>query len=382
MQNINYKIYTYLCIFGISIIFLSFPKLVSAAKLYITPPYSSYYTEDFFTVEMRLDSEGESINAAEGGIQFSPETAEIVGIDNSNSIFSLWIEEPAFDNERGLLSFSGGTPSPGFKGSDGIITAVTFRTKKNAQNLELSFQENSRVLLDDGSGKEAVLKFVQGVFSFLEKPAEFLRVSSPTHGDQTKWYNISDVEVGWGIEKRDIAFSYILDKNPDTQPDTRSEGVAVSVEYRNLQDGIWYFHIKKLEVGRWSDPVHFKIQIDTQPPSSFLPKLSKSDVAFEGKYFLVFSAEDELSGVDRYEAEVLKEWQKIKSPYVVARQAPGEYTIKIRAYDKAGNFKDVSASFVIPKKKLKLSLSWLIILIVSVILLAILYKKIKYGAKI
>ncbi|GAI35186.1 unnamed protein product, partial [marine sediment metagenome] len=48
---------------------------------------------------------------------------EVLNISKENSIFTLWPEEPIFSNSAGEISFSGGTPHPGFNRIGNITSA-------------------------------------------------------------------------------------------------------------------------------------------------------------------------------------------------------------------------------------------------------------------
>ncbi len=93
-----------------------------------------------------------------------------------------------------------------------------------------------------------------------------------------------------------------------------------------------------------------EVQNDTELPSDFSITLTKDDIAFGGKYFIVFNSNDKQSGIDHY--EVMEEpfedfyafrwgradapWMIAESPYVLTDQSLNS-TIRVRVFDKAGN---------------------------------------------
>lgn len=99
-----------------------------------------------------------------------------------------------------------------------------------------------------------------------------------------------------------------------------------------------------------SDTWHEEVSADTIIPSDFVITLTKDDVAFSGKYFIVFNSSDKQSGIDHY--EVMEEpfsefdafkwgradapWEHAESPYVLSDQTLNS-TIRVKAIDKAGN---------------------------------------------
>ncbi|MCX6712432.1 MAG: hypothetical protein NT041_01940, partial [Candidatus Vogelbacteria bacterium] len=66
------------------------------------------------------------------------------------SIVNLWVQEPAFSNTSGKVSFEGAILNPGFTGGSGRVLSVSFRAKK-AGTAILSFSAGS-ILANDGAG--------------------------------------------------------------------------------------------------------------------------------------------------------------------------------------------------------------------------------------
>ncbi len=82
---------------------------------------------------------------------------------------------------------------------------------------------------------------------------------------------------------------------------------------------------------------------DTNPPELFTPEVSRDQNVFDGKWFLVFAAQDKGSGIDRYEAQEIwsrdpnkNNWQIVESPFVLEDQSRTSY-IFVKAIDRAGN---------------------------------------------
>ena len=75
---------------------------------------------------------------------------------------------------------------------------------------------------------------------------------------------------------------------------------------------------------------------DVDPPESFEPKVIQLDNVFEGKYFVIFSAQDKDSGIDYYEVFDGGEWIVAESPYVLKNQ-DFRKNIQVKVVDKSGN---------------------------------------------
>jgi len=99
-----------------------------------------------------------------------------------------------------------------------------------------------------------------------------------------------------------------------------------------------------------SDAWRQQVSDDNEPPSDFSITLTKDDVAFGGRYFIVFNSLDKQSGIDHYEVfeEPFSEfwsfnwgradapWKRAESPYILEDQTLNS-TIWVKAIDKAGN---------------------------------------------
>lgn len=156
-MNTKYKIRN--TRYGIAILLLFFvvaPGVAYASTLYFTVPDEPIYEGDVFSIEVRVDSKEEAINAVQADVEFGSDFFEASQADNTNSILSFWPRVPTFDNKTGDVLFSGGLPSPGFQASGGLVGKITFRADKVGQT-SLNFSNTSRVLLNDGLGTETSL---------------------------------------------------------------------------------------------------------------------------------------------------------------------------------------------------------------------------------
>jgi hypothetical protein len=159
-----------------ALMFFFLPLTSRAAVLYLDPGTGTRGSGDIFTVKIKIDPEGDCINAAESALDFTP-NLEFVDFSTANSIFSLWIQRPGKEssgeiNGKNKLDFSGGIPggfcgaTEGDIGETNIIAEAVFMVRENAEGLgNLTFNQNTKVLLNDGKGSEAVLKLSGASFS-------------------------------------------------------------------------------------------------------------------------------------------------------------------------------------------------------------------------
>ncbi len=123
---------------------------------------------------------------------------------------------------------------------------------------------------------------------------------------------------------------------------------------------------------------------DTEPPKPFELKIAQNENMFDGKWFLVFNAQDKESGINRYEILEYKKW-KIEnknweitdSPYVLKDQKLESY-IYVKAVDKSGNER-ISVVFPRNPPKWYENSFFLIIIILGTIIGYALIKKNKNG---
>src|SRR3989344_328550 len=97
-----------------TILIFSFAVAVRAeaagASLYFSSAGDSFGAGETFLVDIKMDTGGRAINAAEISVEFPSNKLRAVSVSKENSIFTLWPQEPAFSNEQGKLSFVGGVP--------------------------------------------------------------------------------------------------------------------------------------------------------------------------------------------------------------------------------------------------------------------------------
>ena len=367
---------------SLGILFCVFvPVRAEASVLYLMPQSQTIYQGDTFLVEVRINTEGEEINALELGLTFPSNLLEVVDFSKGNSILQLFAEEPKI--QQGEISFVGGIPK-GFNG-DGLLGKINFLAKEIGK-AEVSFKEDSKVLY--GQGLLASLTFLDGNCEIIKKSEEIPVITSESHPDQNKWYKDTLLQLHWD-PKEGAEYSWILSKSPLDEPDEISdkplpkEGIAFwmgAMEYdlKGEGDGIYYFSLRQKLLGKdWQKEVsRFRAMIDVTSPEEFKPEIGKASAVFEGKYFLSFATVDKMSGIDYYQVleadrggyqfgtKKKAEWKIAKSPYLLEDQSLRS-VIKVKAIDKAGN--ERIAEILPPPPKL----TWKDIIIPLLILIGI-----------
>lgn len=342
-------------------LFLVFVKsqIVQAAVLTLSPPTGTFTVGSTFDVSLFLNTEGQSINAVSVSLSFPPDKLQLISPSTGRSIIGVWTAPPTFNNQTGRINLQGGIPG-GINVSSGLFTTLTFRVRGVGSSV-LKFLDETRVLSNDGLGTD-VLKDTQPAIYRLTLPAPAgPLVVSETHPDQSHWYANSTVVLRWEADPEVDGYSYVLDSEPVTQPDNISEGVQNEIAYKNLGDGIHYFHIKALRDGTWGGVTNFALNIDVEPPAQFPIKISPAPRTTSHEPIINFETTDANSGIDFYEYKIVSlaagpDLDADQTNFFIEAQGSqvlnldlGRYDIIARAYDKAGNYQEVTERLEVVK---------------------------------
>lgn len=367
-RNLWFRVSLVFCLVSVSCL-LPWAVWAQKASLYLVPSSGTYTVGNTFLVQVKVNSGGVAINAADGTLIFDVDDLEVKSISKEGSIFSLWVQEPVFSNSLGTINFAGGKPSPGFTGAAGTIINITFKAK-TAGTANLIFAQGS-VLADDGKGTNILGSLGSASYNLVAReitptppkeeeeilPQPTLGVpkapilSSPTHPDENKWYSNNSPVFEWKLPPDVTQISYGIDQNPTTNPKEIFE-VSTSASFQNLEDGIWYFHINFKNSYGWGELTHRKVMIDTKTPLPFEIEVQQKDPT-DPQPILLFETKDELSGLEYYEIKI-GEGEPIQArgitksnPFQLPPQAPGKHKIVVRAFDKAGNFTEAKTEIEI-----------------------------------
>jgi hypothetical protein len=368
------KIVFFLCLFAM------FAAPAFAADLLVSPSTGSYSTGQTFTVNIQVDPSGDSVNAVEADLTFDKSVLSVVNVSKTGSVFSLWTTEPAFSNTAGTITFGGGSPTP-FSARSTLLS-VTFRTLGPGSG-SVAFGTAS-ALAADGRGTDVLEGKIGGSFAVAaattptptptpepeEEPQEddedsnaalafgdpprAPEVGSVTFLDPEVWYNKVDGVFTWELPFDVNGLAAEIATSSDNEPKTIIEPPVEEfvVNAENLVDGVQYLSVQfKNQVG-WGAITNRKIQIDTTPPEKF--KIEVQGGTTPSSFpLLVFEASDLTSGIDHYELIIADKEPVIVTPdeaklgYLLKELEDGTYTIKVTAFDKAGNQMESTAPVLI-----------------------------------
>ncbi len=131
-------------------------KKQTAAVLILTPQTEKIYVGETLSATLVLDTSGKPVNMVEVRIIFPADKMEVTSLSKVDSIISLWVDEPAYSNATGTITFSGGLPTPGFQGRAGKLLIVTFKVKDAGE--ALINIEDASVLANDGLGTDVLVE--------------------------------------------------------------------------------------------------------------------------------------------------------------------------------------------------------------------------------
>ncbi len=326
------------------------PELLPKTEIFITPRTGNFLVGSTFEVPFYLDTKGHNINAISLKIRFDPNKLVVTKPASDRSIFGIWIEAPKYDNKNGTASLVG-VIEDGIVTSSGLIGIITFKAIAPG-SATINISDYTTANLHDGFGSEVKLNLRGATYTISPTPPEGLIISSETHPSEDNWYNNNSPILNWqGFEAVD-GYSLSFDNNPNTIPINEINMRDSYRSYENVRDGIWYFHVKPFSRGLWGNTSHFRFKIDTQIPAIFKPSASiiKNDKNSK-KYLLSFLTTDSLSGLEHYEVGIINNndaltvspiFIETQSPYLLPVEVTSKIKVLIRAYDQAGNIREVS----------------------------------------
>ena len=366
---------------------------VSAATLQLNPGTGSYNGGQTFTAAVRVVPAGKSINAVEATLKFDPALLSVVSVNKDGSAFSLWTVEPTFSNSAGTITFGGGSPTP-FSATSNIVN-VTFRAVAPG-SAAVSFSDAS-VLAADGQGTNVYQSSAANTFTIAAAttptpvtptptptpttptptpttpanegndtgealifgdPPRAPEVGSPAFLDPEVWYSNTEGVFSWTLPFDVNAVAIEIATSANNVPNLNKDSVLDPPvdEFRITKDlvvdGIQYLSIRFKNQVDWGVTLNRKLQIDTTSPEPFevVVKTGTTPSSFP---LLAFEASDVTSGIDFYELTIAdKEPFRVtpdeaKLGYLLRELEDGTYTVKVVAYDKAGNQREAAKAVLI-----------------------------------
>lgn len=334
---------------------------VEAATLKVSPSTGVYTAGTAFSVSVILNTDGKSVNAADGQLSFNPRELTVTGVSRGSSIFNLWTEEPTFSNTAGTISFGGGSPT-GYKGGAGTIITITFKPLA-AGTPKVTFRSGS-VLAADGMGTNVLTAMGSASFTIAAKgetPApEYIppantpaapKITSSTHPDTSVWYKEKNASLSWTVPQGVTAVRMLLDETSGTVPTKVYDEPLTKKDLEDLPEGVSYFHLQFKNADGWGRISEFKLSVDTEAPKNF--SITEDAQSAESPNTVLLFAIDDISPIREYKIQIdgkdpiiFKDTENTKK-YTLESLMPGYHTISVEAFDSAGNTAVASYSLTI-----------------------------------
>jgi hypothetical protein len=350
-----------------------------AAEVAVSPSTGTYTVGQSFTATLQVNPQGQSVNAVEAKLSFDNTKLSVVSVSKTGSVFSLWTTEPVFSNSAGTIDFGGGSPTP-FSTRSNLLT-VTFKVlAEGSGNVRVA---SASVLAADGQGTDVYTGAGNATYTFgpgtptptptptptaepeeedddsnaaitFGDPPRAPEAGSTVFLDPDVWYatkvGVFTWEVPFDVDVLALDISTSSEYEPKTIYDPPVEQLSIAEDM--LEDGIQYLTMQyKNQVG-WGAILHRKLMIDTVAPEAFKVNVraGNSPTAFP---ILTFEAKDTISGIQKYEMSIASGEPFEVTPdearlgYLLKDLEDGTYTVKVVAYDQAGNKTESSSAILI-----------------------------------
>ncbi|MBN2567187.1 hypothetical protein JXB02_03840 [Candidatus Woesearchaeota archaeon] len=132
-------------------------------------------------------------------------------------------------------------------------------------------------------------------------------LTSPTHPNQSAWYNISDVQMQWGADTADVAgYSYLLTADPALEPDTDyqtdAEGAFTTLSSNVITfgpSGTKHFAIRAVDAaGNWGPTARYTLHVDDDQPGATLESPASHTTTNDPRPTIVIRLDESVSGID------------------------------------------------------------------------------------
>lgn len=266
-----------------------------------------------------------------------PTISEIKAVPKSTSALISWLTS----EQTACTIFYGETLSYGKSLSSGLNRSHSL----SVSNLITSTTYHYSISCQDQGGNKSSSS--DKIFTTTTPP---VTITSKTHPNQDDWYRSGDVVLSWEKPKDAITFNYTLTKSAEKKDFQWKEELVTEKSFENLADGVWDFYLRVKNIGGYSDTTSYKIKIDHTPPEEFV-SIASSSAGPYGPLPIFFSTKDTLSGLEKYEGNIDGGDPKVvTSPYEIDfwEVKSGEHKVKIKAIDKAGNFRESEIEIEVP----------------------------------
>ncbi len=296
-------------------------------------------------ISVILDTGNESINAIRLALKYNPLEIKVQSVDMDRSICKYFILSE-HNSQSGDIVMECMIPNPGFKGNSAVLADLFIKSLEDTTVSTVYFSEDTQILANDGLATN-VLRLANDSTFYFENSADRsknkgLVVFSPSHSNPERWYSNRYVNLSWAPN-----YSAVVSEVDQLCPEAL---VSSPPFYKKLKhDGIYNFLVSAKDEAGLDVFGNIIIKIDTVPPEKVELKSSGEKVKPGEIVRFEASAQDGLSGLQKVFYIKINDGiffpigDEIHIPFLQA----GTYYITLRAYDKAGNYKDVTKKIIV-----------------------------------
>lgn len=339
-------------------IFLPYNVFSQSASFYLSPAQGTYEVGEKFFVYLLVNADGIAINASQAKVHYPTDKLEVISFSKTGSIFALWVEEPAFSNNSGMISFAGGLPNPGFIGKAGKILTIIFRAKEIGE-AEVSLTDE-KILANDAHGTDVFASSRGGKYTIKKAeaapsplplepgktPAPIIDTQPPypfeimvdNEGDATNpspllYFEAKDDLSGISHYEIKIGENLFKAKPGETMP----------WRIPFLLPGSYHLSVKAFDKAGNSTESTAEVKVEPLPT----PKITLCPKVFSSGEEVLYvmgtsQAKNEITVFFEKDGELIKKWETLSNEsgeWSFASEGlfrPGVYKIYVRAKDKRG----------------------------------------------
>lgn len=327
------------------------PRAVMAADLSINPSAGQTTVGAVITTTIQLDTDGQAVNAVETTLTFPTDLLQLITVSKTDSILTLAKIDSAAANRTGQVMISGGLPSPGYTGDQGIVLRMTWQVRAAGQ--AVMTLSDGIILANDGVGTDVFRHQSGAMFILIDPVVIEPSISAPVVGsldypNQFGWYSGSEATIFWTRPPGLTGVSYSLTRESTTKPDESIDTDDSTVTVPIPEDGAWYFHLRGQYASGWSETAHFTLRRDNTPPEPFTLDVRRDRGLADPSPSIVFRAIDSGSGVAEYTVSIDGATAiSATSPFKIGVTRTGDYRVVVTATDKAGNSRTSDTTFTV-----------------------------------
>lgn len=345
MDRVKYLVLGVL-VFGLTAAYVR-PVAAEAPMLTFSGPVGLIHADDLIPVDIQASSGGQTVNAAQVQVAYPIDHLHIEFVRREQSVFDLWPEPPAWNNDRGVMTLSGGHPG-GLIANKSRVATIYFRAlKPGPVDIHLG-PDGSGLYLNDGAGTKVEVPMATTTLQLSDTLVPGIPLNAATVPTPNTWSRENTVSIGWDVDT-DLKYSYVFSADCQALPDETTEALVGQVTYPAVQDGISCFTIKSRDIdGTWSLPSQYRFLIDRSVPAPFVIA-HPNPASVHGENILTWNAVDTISGIASTTLHVAGfPDQSVTSPLAISPTWIGKL-ITITVTDEAGNIQSATWEFAGPK---------------------------------